>query len=117
MRPSFEIAPIEYGSWTAVTSGAFDAFSTLSITAALFSASVSFSPSGAANTTRAEPPPASGNFSSSRSCATCDSVPGTENSLLVLPLNALALAITATRTSSQPTITLRRFSKAQPPIR
>ena len=50
MRPSFEIAPVEYGSWTAVTSGAFDAFSTLSITAALFSASVSFSPSGAANT-------------------------------------------------------------------
>ena len=67
MRPSFEIAPIEYGSWTADTSGALDAFSTLSMTAALLSGSVSFSPSGAANTTRALPPPASGNFSCSRS--------------------------------------------------
>ena len=60
-------------------------------------------------------PEAAGYFCSSSSCASCDSVPGTENLSLVLPPNAMALASTATSTVAQMATTRQRCSKAQPP--
>ena len=51
--PSFVIALVSYGLVTPGTSFACEALARLASTAALFSASVSFSPSGAANTSRA----------------------------------------------------------------
>jgi hypothetical protein len=72
---------------------------------------------GAAKTMRALAPPAPGNFCSSRSCACWDSVPGTENLLLVWPLNAAALATTRPRTAIHASSTVLRRRKAQPPSR
>ncbi len=47
----------------------------------------------------------------------CDSVPGTSNFVEKVPLSSAALTATAASTRSQPPSTLRRWSKAQPPIR
>ena len=66
---------------------------------------------------RALAPPAPGNFCASRSWACWDSVPGTENLLLVWPLNATALATTRPRTVSHASSTVLRRRKAQPPSR
>ena len=52
-RPSFVMALVSYGLVTPETSWACEALARLASTAALLSASVSFSPSGAANTSRA----------------------------------------------------------------
>src|SRR6188472_2275344 len=117
MRPSLLIVCASYGSTTCVTPSACLACANVASTASLFSLSVIFSPSGAAKTMRALAPPAPGNFCSSRSCACWDSVPGTENLLLVWPLNAAALATTRPRTVIHASSTVLRRRKAQPPSR
>jgi Glycosyl hydrolase family 65 central catalytic domain len=71
------------------------------MTAASVSGSVSFSPSGATYTTRAEATPAPGYFSCRRSWARCDSVPGTSNFSEYCPLKAPALKITSPSTTTQ----------------
>src|SRR5918992_3842948 len=103
------------GSSTASTPGAFAAPATASATAVARSPAISGSPSGAANTIRPDAPLAPGSRSSSRSTASCDSVPGIVAESVVDPLSVDAAANMPTSTTSQATRTALRRRKAMRP--
>jgi hypothetical protein len=105
------------GSATEETCGdAFSSVITCLITARL-ALLVSFSPSGAAKTTRAVAPSAEawGNLSCSRSIACCEGVPGMLNASLVGPDSVAAPATVAAMITSHTAATsLRRRNENRP---
>src|SRR5918996_625101 len=97
------------------TPGTFAAPATASATAFARSPAISGSPLGAANTIRPDAPLASGSRSSSRSTASCDSVPGIVAESVVDPLSVDAAANMPTSTTSQAARTALRRRKAMRP--
>ncbi len=95
------VKPLMNCSPVVTACGTFCARSTVGSTTFLYCGSSSVWPFGAANTSLAVAPPLPGNFSSSRSRARCDSVPGTLNASFVSFFTAWEIAPTATSSASQ----------------